>query len=248
MPTREAMRSLAEDIINSFDDRTNGIAQLKETVRNNLGDEQNELKELHNTRMADSEKLHEHLGKSEADLAKGEADRKTAVGNELEELHSTRMAASEKLHEHIAKSAADRKADFAGCKAMLVEDVSGIKHDTHSMLRAFDKELKDVRTELAGGHDEWQKLTATMQAKRGGTTAKVHMPKSAKPQKAGSTGSDFATLGEKLLEFLAKHPKGAKMTQLEQKFGLARIQMAKVIKALMDENRVEKRDLFYFAR
>jgi len=263
------MRNLAEDIINSFDDRSNGLAKLKDTVRKTMEDEQNELKELHNTRMAASEELHE-------DLAKSATDRKAAVDkelkdsqNELEEFHNTRMAASEELHKDLAKSVADRKAvvdteskefqkfmtnmskkmqaDFARDKAKLVKDVAAIKHDANSMLRVFDKELEGVRTDIAGGHDEWLKLAATMQARRGGTTAKVEMPKSAKPQKAGGTDSDFATPGEKVLEFLAKHPKGTKMTQMEQKFGLARIQMAKVVKDLMDEKKVEKRALLYFA-
>jgi hypothetical protein len=37
------------------------------------------------------------------------------------------------------------------------------------------------------------------------------------------------------------------MTELEKEFGVARIQMARVIRNLMDENKVEKRNLLYFA-
>jgi len=46
--------------------------------------------------------------------------------------------------------------------------------------------------------------------------------------------------------YLANHPDGAKLVELEEEFGVARIQMAKVIRELIDDNLVDKRDLFYF--
>ena len=69
MPTREAMRSLGEDIISSFDLRINGVEVIKETVRT-------DLRELKNSREAMAEKLH-------ADLAQHTADMKEAVASEL---------------------------------------------------------------------------------------------------------------------------------------------------------------------
>ena len=69
MPTREAMRSLGEGIISSFDLRINGVEVIKETVRTDLG-------ELKNSREAMAKKLH-------ADLAQHTADMKEAVANQM---------------------------------------------------------------------------------------------------------------------------------------------------------------------
>ncbi len=52
---------------------------------------------------------------------------------------------------------------------------------------------------------------------------------------------------DKVFAYLANHPDGTKLAELEKEFGVARIQIAKVIRDLMDDNKVEKRDLLYFA-
>jgi hypothetical protein len=54
-------------------------------------------------------------------------------------------------------------------------------------------------------------------------------------------------LGDKVFAYLADHPDGAKLVDMEREFGLTRIEMAKVVRALIDGNLVEKRDLLYFA-
>lgn len=54
-------------------------------------------------------------------------------------------------------------------------------------------------------------------------------------------------LRDRVFAYLADHPDGTKLVELEEEFGVARIQIAKVIRALMDDNKVEKRDLLYFA-
>lgn len=54
-------------------------------------------------------------------------------------------------------------------------------------------------------------------------------------------------LHDRVFEYLANHPDGSRLVDLEQEFGLARIQMAKIIRSLVDDNKVEKHDLLYFA-
>ncbi len=54
-------------------------------------------------------------------------------------------------------------------------------------------------------------------------------------------------LRDRVFAYLANHPNGTKLTELEEKFGVARIQMARVVRELMDSNKVEKREQFYFA-
>ena len=54
-------------------------------------------------------------------------------------------------------------------------------------------------------------------------------------------------LRDRVFAYLADHPDGTKLVELEGEFGLARIQIAKVIRELMDDNKVEKHNLLYFA-
>jgi uncharacterized protein YpuA (DUF1002 family) len=106
---REEMRSLAQEIIGSYEARVAGIASLRQEV----------------------------------------SSQRQATQAQLYELHRSHQTMARKLHADLAKSAAN------------------LKRDVNTMLKRFDAELKRVRTELAGARDEWQKLMATMRAKRG---------------------------------------------------------------------------------
>jgi len=130
--------------------------------------------------------------------------------------------------------------------------------------------LKGFREEQAGVRDEWQKLTTTMQAKRGAPVVEVRPPEAVAPPpveevapppsveevaeeeavahaEVAEVTPEIAVLRDQVFEYLANHPDGTRLVELEEEFGVARIQMAKVVRSLMDENKVEKRDLYYFA-
>jgi len=51
----------------------------------------------------------------------------------------------------------------------------------------------------------------------------------------------------KAFAYLVGHPDGTKLIELEEEFGVARVQVARVLRNLTDDNKVEKRDLLYFA-
>ena len=266
MSTGEDMRSLTDEIIHSHQDRVATIAELRNTVKFNLKDVL-------------------------ADLAKGEAERKAAVGIQMNEMAASRAAMSQELKTELATSTANLKRDLA---ALLVkfgqahnamsaemradlargrqirakgekERQKKVSEFRNGMRRTLDQEraalqdqLKESRgklaqetadwrastqAQLAGAHDEWQKLTGTMPAKRGAVAVAVKTPKTAPLPPA----EDKVALRQRVFEYLADHPNGTKMAELELQFGQARIQMVKIIKGLMDENKVEKRDFFYFA-
>lgn len=168
MPTREIMRSLADDIICSFESRMNGIANIEDTVRIDLEEVQNFLKGLENSRATTGKELH-------ADLAKDAAHRNADVAKELKGFHNDRKAMSKEMQNGFDKF----RADLAGDRAQL-------KHSVGATLKGFGIDLGELRTSLAGGQEEWSKLAATMRAKRGGATEfmKESAPEFPKPQKA----------------------------------------------------------------
>jgi len=66
-------------------------------------------------------------------------------------------------------------------------------------------------------------------------------------EKVSELNPEFAHLHSQVFEYLANHPNGTRLTELEQQFRLARIQIARVLRSLIDEDKVEKRDFLYFA-
>ena len=53
-------------------------------------------------------------------------------------------------------------------------------------------------------------------------------------------------LRNRVLNYLANHPEGTKLVELEEKLGTARIQLTDIINNLIDNHQVDKRDMLYF--
>jgi len=53
-------------------------------------------------------------------------------------------------------------------------------------------------------------------------------------------------LRDRVFAYLTDHPDGTKLAKLEAEFGVSRIEMARVVRTLMDDNKTEKRELLYF--
>lgn len=221
MVTTKDMSALAEEIVGSYTDRIARIAELKETVKMDLRDLRRHLEQFRDSRVTMSTELRADLARSADDRKREVGDMLKGFGAELKELGRAHAAMSKELKADLAKSVGD------------------LKDGVGALLKGFNAQLKEIRSELAGARDEWQKLTATMQAKRGGVAIRV--------KEIARITPETADLRNRVFEYLANHPDGTKMTELEREFGLARIQTAKVLRSLVDENKVEKRDLLYFA-
>jgi hypothetical protein len=161
------------------------------------------------------------------------SQRKSDVDTMLREFDDNHTAMSRELKADLAKVALALREAESERKRTEAKEIAQRKSDAGTTLREFHEEQ-------AGARDEWQKMTATMQSKRGGVAVAV------KPLIEEITPETAALRGQ-IFEYLANHPDGAKITELEQEFGLARIQMARLLKDLRDENKVEKRELYYFA-
>ena len=291
MPTREEMRSLAEEIVGSYTDRVAGIAQLRETVKM-------DLKGFQDSRTTIAKKLR-------ADLAKSVSDMKSAVSTQLKEMDAAHTTMSRELKTDLAKirpalAEEDRKRqaearEFIGelCQAV-AEGKAAVKtllsefDDAHATMskelkvdlgkicpalkeedrkrqsetREFMGELGGVVAEgkagtrallrnfsevQAGARDEWQILSAIMQEKKGGPMIQMEPPAEEMAEEAAEITPEIGNIRDRVFEYLANHPDGTRLVEVEQEFGLARIQMAKMLGNLIDDNKVEKRDMLYFA-
>jgi len=309
MPTREEMRSLAEEIVGSYADRVAGIAQLRETVKL-------DLKGFHDSRTAMAKELRADLSKvrpalaeddrqrqSEAhefmgELGRAVAEGKAAVKTLLNEFDSAHQAMSTQLWANLAKDERERQAEVHEFRGELARIIAEGKAAVKTLLTEFDsahqamsnqlradlakgeegrlREARALKQELvrgvakiksavsaqlkefadiqAGARDEWQTLTATMQAQRVGAAVEVKPSEVvAAPamemteEEVAEITPETADIRDRAFEYLANHPDGTRLVELEQEFGLARIKLVRVVRGLIDENKVEKRDMLYFA-
>jgi len=309
MPTREEMRSLAEDIVSSYADRVAGIAQIKQAESERKQTEAREiaqrksdvdvmLKEFDDSHAAMSKELKADLAKVAPALRESEAERKQTEAREiaqrksdvdvmLKEFDDAHAAMSKELKADLSKVAPAIKQAEGERKRTAIQEIAQCKSDVGTMLKEFDDAhaamsrelkadlskvapaikqaegerkrtatqeiaqrksdvgamLKEFHEEQAGVRDEWQVLTATLQAQRVGLAVEAKPPVA----EAAEIIPETAALSGRVFEYLANHPDGTRLVELEQKFGVARIQIAKIVKSLMDENKVEKRELLYFA-
>jgi len=73
------------------------------------------------------------------------------------------------------------------------------------------------------------------------------LPEEMPPEEAVAEAVPAGELRDRVFSYLADHPDGAKLVEIEEALGIARIRVANVIRELIDDNKVEKREMLYFA-
>jgi len=210
------------------------------------------------------------LAKVKPELAKDEAERVEQTRAEIKQ----RVDEVSKLLKDFDKAhvdmAAQLKADLAKVKPELAKDeaerVKQTQIEIKERVGAVTELLDDFRKEREEAATAWQNLVSTMEGVRGQKApapvaekvvkkpkAKAEMVEEVTEEEAVARAEpievtlEVAELQHRVFEYLADHPDGTRMVVLEREFGIARIQMARILRNLMDDNKAEKRDLLYFA-
>jgi len=180
--------------------------------------------------LSDLANAHQQMAQEiRADLAKGRSDLTASVVSQLSDLANAHQQMAQELRADLAKGHSD-----------LTDEVNAW--------------MKEIATAHAQIREEWQNMATVLQVKRGGGTTLAEAPEPAPVEKATEVPKPGATeemapqtfdLGGRVFDYLANRPGGAKLAEMEQEFGLSRIEMARAVRTLMDEDRVEKRDLLY---
>ena len=181
MPTREEMRSLTQEIISSYEARAAGITSLREEVNTQRQAAQAQLQELHGDHQAMARRQRAELAKGCAELTKGERRRKSEVNAWINEAAQAHQAMAQKQRAELAKGHADliqevnawinevvkghqamaqkQRADLTKGRADLIQADTQRKSESNAW-------MNEIAAAHAGARDEWQQMTATMQAKR----------------------------------------------------------------------------------
>ena len=200
MPTREEMQSLAQEIVRSYEDRTAGIAQLKQAeaerqrteaqeIAQRKSDVSTMLKEFDEGHAAMSRELKADLAEVAPALRQAEAERQRTEAREIAQRKSDMSAMLKGFDRDHAAMSKELKADLAKVapalqkaeaerEQMESQRIAQRKSDVSAMLMGFHEEQAAVR-------DEWHKLNATMHARRAGKA-----PKGAPPPPAEEMGEE----------------------------------------------------------
>ena len=255
-------RILTQDISTSHELRREALKQMQEDTRNFLTQTGSELKEM-------SARLKEDLTKVKSELAQAEVERVRQMGGELREMVTQIHAILEKVRPDLSQAESERarqteaelkemstrlKADLTKVKLTLTKEETDRVKQAQIVIKervtAVNVLLGEVKAEREIAAAAWLELVNVMRAETGMAAPPVAEPAKeeavAKGESVEGTPETIA-LSDQVLAYLADHLDGTRMTELEGKFGVARIQMAKLLKELMDENKAEKRDMLYFA-
>jgi len=288
----ELRQTVKTDLKEFRDSRTAMGKELRADLARSVADRKaavsTQLKELDAAHAATSKELKADLAKvrpglleedrkrrSETSEFRGElgrvvAEGKAAVKARLKGFDSAHNAMSREMRAELARgrqALAEGEKKRQGEARQFRGELTSVVAEGKAAARARLKEFADIQ---GGARDEWQKLTNTMQAKRGALVVEVRPPEAVAPPpveevappppveeiaeeeavahaEVAEVTPEIAVLRDQVFEYLANHPDGTRLVELEEEFGLARIQMARVVRNLTDENKVEKRGLLYFA-
>ncbi len=205
-------------------------------------------------------------------LAQNAADCRASVRRTIHDRGSARQALGKSLHMDLSRENTGRKAAVRGLLAALDRSQRGMSKDLHAslahseatlrattaaLLKDFQNQQAELRTELTAVRAEWQGLVTTMDAARRGstpasvakpTTVASHVPTPA-PVAEGTHEEtpELDALRGRVFKYLADHPDGSRLVEMEAEMRASRFQMSRALRSLMDENKVEKRDMLYFA-
>ncbi len=171
------------------------------------------------------------------DLAKGSAQRHSDLTVTLRDL----AAQAEERRAEVAGIAKEAAAILKEADAFVKDLAKGSaqrRSKVASMLGEFAQGDAERRSDVATIHEMvWGKAPARKMA----APAVEELPKEMPPE------APVGELRDRVFAYLADHPDGTRLTELEEAFGIARVQIARVIRGLIDNNKVDKRDLLYFA-
>jgi hypothetical protein len=144
---------------------------------------------------------------------------------------------------HLHRLGADRRAEVA---AMRAEADAFVGH----LHRLTADRRSEVATMLAGAEaflGELHKLSAARHAEVWAGAAPLRRPAPPPPAAPAVAEGPPTTLSDVIFTYLAEHADGARLAQMEQDLGMPRIKLATEIRSLIEDKKVQKREMLYFA-
>lgn len=148
-------------------------------------------------------------------------------------LTADRQSRSMAVNEFMANTLADRQAMAADLAKRLDDFNAMLKANIAGALSGFAAERAELHRSLTEMAELWQQFAAAM---RGATET----PRASEPVAEAPKPPHDEDLTAGILSYLAEHPEGAKLVEMEPALGLARPQLGKLLRHLVDDGKVTK--------
>lgn len=242
--TVQTMRGLGREIVTAYEDRTGALTKLQAST-------QAEIHRFGRDRARAARQQHSHLVRGQQELA-------ARVTAQLRQQHEDHAAMAHAQRSHLARGQQELAARVTALLRQQHKDHAAMASQQRTRLASDRTRLQTATHVLldkmhAGSvalRDEWRSITTRMQAKRASRAKRPAVPQAeTRPAAASRTGdgSDPDSFQQRTIAHLARHPEGTRLADLEDQFLATRLQMARVVRGLISEGKVKKRDLLYFA-
>jgi len=258
---KEVMSNVAQDIINSYDQRRADLAGLqkdelgrrkeadvaashrkadlepiRKSVATLVSKERATLKSLRNDLAAKRKSLFQNL--STEDSGRVQQATKDSARRQAED--KKRRAA---VVSFLKEKQADRIKVSKELNHMLSVDMQKVKAGEKKRQSSSSAMLNELRVEIGGYSDGWHDLTAAMQVRRGSTTATPPIVNDT-TKKAALPDSK---LSRAIFEFIANSPDGIDNGQLEKEFQIGKKKIEDLTNGLVKSANIKKRGKKYFS-
>ena len=146
----------------------------------------------------------------------------------------------------LREAEAERKRKGAQEIVQRRSDVKAMKGDVATMIKEFARLDAERRAEVWGVVAP-QKVEVPLPKVEVAPPVEIPEEEAIAQAVPIEVTPETVALRDQVFEYLASHPDGTRLVELEREFWLPRLQMARVIKSLIEENKAEKRGPLYFA-
>jgi len=183
---------------------------------------------------------------------------------------------AQKLRKDLADGETERLSDYNSIMKGIHLAIKGIRKEVKDIQKSTSGMLGNFAQDREGASAAWNKMQSTIaQLRKTGTVipAKEAVKKVEKKEVIIETSVDaqkaapveaiketpviiepktepkpemVLSLEDKVLNFINKHPKGVKVSEMEEPLGETRMKLGFASKNLLDEGKVQKIDNFYF--
>jgi len=187
----------------------------------------------------------------------------------LSEISKENQKTAQKLRKDLANGEAERLNDYKGILKGIHVALKGIRTEIKNIKNSTSGMLDDLLQNRVQASADWNKMQDEMsQIRKTGvvSTPKQTVRKAEKkevkqeiPVEAvkeipvikeepafASLPKEPMTLEEKVLDYINKHPKGVRISEMEEPLGETRMKLGFVAKNLLDLGKVQKVDNIYF--
>ena len=188
----------------------------------------------------------------------------------LSEISKENHKMAQKLRKDLDNGETERLNDYNGIMKGIHTAIKGIRKEVKDIEKATDNMIGDLTQDRAQASATWAKMQAAMEHIRetGVTAQPKHATKKAekkevKPAPAVEVVKEAAaevkpkaepkpvapmSLEQKVLDYINKHPKGVKISEMEEPLGETRMKLGFTAKGLLDEGKVQKIENIYFPK